>query len=281
MRNLFVKVLMAVPVVLLALTSCDKEEKPAEPQKSVLTSVKAEQYEMTYEYNNDGRVSAFTSWIHDDYMDEKHNAQYSYDEKNHIIHIHDLWTRIYMDDKEQNPTPEITVELTVYVDPLYHRVDSTKERNSTYKNNTQTFVRYFIYDDNDHLVTVTDNWQNAHRTWQVDKTEIEWDYEDIVGGKSRYRDVTFTPSNISDACPPDDSRKSFLSVLERPLLMAGLFGKTPEHLPSSCVDGEYKTEYNYYVENDKIVSVNIGTTMNGEPYNGDTETYVWSTLSLK
>lgn len=215
-------------------------------------------------------------------MEEKHNAQYSYDEKNHTIHIHDFWTRRYMDDKVLNPTPNITADLIVYVSPQYQRVDSTKERNSSFNNyNTPTFVRYFIYDDNNHLVRVTDNWQDSHRTRQVDKTEIEWDGENIVSAKSRNSDMTFTPSSISYTCPPNDCRIYFLSVLERPLLTAGLFGKTPKHLPSSWIDGTYRTDFKYNIENDNIASANIVGSNNGKPHESFIETYVWESPTSK
>lgn len=244
--------------------------------RPLLKSVKNEGCEMTFEYNANGQISAFTKWIHDNYLEEKHDAQYSYDEKSHTIHIHDLWTRRYMDDKVLNPTPNITADITVYISPQYHRVDSTKERNSSFNNyNTPTFVRYFIYDDNNHLVRVTDNWQDSHRTRQVDKTEIEWDGENIVSAKSRISDMTFTPSCISYTCPPNDCRTYFLSVLERPLLTAGLFGKTPRHLPSSWEDGTYRTDFKYNIENDNITSANIVGSNNGKPYESLTETYVW------
>lgn len=250
--------------------------------KPLLKSVKNEGCEMTFEYNADGQISAFTKWIHDNYLEEKHDAQYSYDEKSHTIHIHDLWTRRYMDDKVLNPTPNITADITVYISPQYHRVDSTKERNSSFNNyNTPTFVRYFIYDDNNHLVRVTDNWQDSHRTGQVDKTEIEWDGENIVSAKSRISDMTFTPSSISYTCPPNDCRTYFLSVLERPLLTAGLFGKTPKHLPSSWTGGTYRTDFKYNIENDNIASANIVGSNNGKPHESFIETYVWESPTSK
>lgn len=232
--------------------------------RPLLKSVKNEECEMTFEYNANGQVCAFTKWIHDDYMEERHNAQYRYDEKNHTIHIHDLWTRKYQNDKVQNPTPDITADITVYVSPQYHRVESTIEFNSTIHDQRNAFKRYFTYDANNHLVHTRNNWNSR-------QTEIKWDGEDIVSGEN----LTFIPSDIPNECPPNDCRTYFLGVLERPLLTAGLFGKTPKHLPSSWTDGTYRTDFKYNIENDNITSANIVGSNNGKPYESLTETYVW------
>lgn len=242
--------------------------------KPLLKSVKAEQHEMTFEYDPNGQVSAFTSWNLNDYMEEKHNAQYSYDEKNHTIHIYDLWTRKYLNDKVLNPTPDITADLTVYVNPLYQRVDSIIEFNSTIHDERNAFKRYFTYDASNHLV-------NIKNSWQKEQTKIEWVGDDIVSGEDCYSTITFIPSNTSHTCIPNDSRSYFLSILDRPLLMAGLFGKAPKHLLSSSTEDDYKTEFKYILESSNIATVNIATSRNGKPYGNTTETYVWESPTSK
>ena len=139
--------------------------------------------------------------------------------------------------------------------------------------NTNKFVRYFNYNSDNHLVGISNN-------WHIKQQQINWELGDIVDGINENGHVSFMPSAISNTCPSIDSRNSFLTTLDKPLLMAGLFGTAPEHLEQSHYYEWYTYTYDYTTDSGKVLSVEVTLTNSEQVVEKSRESYTWQTRTL-
>ncbi len=251
-----------------------KKEKD-ESYCNLLKSVKADDYELCYEYDDKGRVTSFKSKNKLSFYEETHDAVYTYDDIRHLVSITDTWRHHYFNDNISEPRPEISVNITVYLDSVYNRVDSIVEKNSSFPSygKTSKFVRYFNYNSDNHLVGISNN-------WHIKQQQINWELGDIVDGINENGHVSFMPSAISNTCPSIDSRNSFLTILDKPLLMAGLFGTAPEHLEQSHYYEWYTYTYDYTTDSGKVLSVEVTLTNSEQVVEKSRESYTWQTRTL-
>lgn len=251
-----------------------KKEKD-DSHSNLLKSVKADDYELCYEYDDNGRVTSFKSKKNSSLYEESHDAVYTYDDIRHLVSITDTWRHHYFNDNTSGAKPEISVNITVYLDSVYNRVDSIVEKNSSMSSysNTNKFVRYFNYNSDNHLVGISNN-------WHIKQQQINWELGDIVDGINENGHVSFMPSAISNTCPSIDSRNSFLTILDKPLLMAGLFGTAPEHLEQSHYYEWYTCTYDYTTDSGKVLSVEVTLTNSEQVVEKSRESYTWQTRTL-
>lgn len=256
--------------------SVDEDVPPTEEELHYLLKThKGDDYEIDYEYDDRGRVKTLSCVEMWGAYEEKHNASYNYDNINDTIHISDVWTRTYTKDPQNisNPWTKINAELTAYIDHVHHRIDSIVEYNSTIHDPRNRFIRYFAYDDDNHLVSITNRWNK----W---KYKILWGGDDIVSGEDEQFSYTFTPSNVGNMCPAIDSRVSYLSILDRPLLIVGLFGKAPKHLERSREIGGYRIDYDYDMDGENIVRIGVSESKDGNIYKQTTESFEWQVVAI-